>query len=226
MPPRRHTLPPGLCICRNPDCPIPFGECHCGCKGMTSIAAHSYSSRGQVRGYPQKFIPGHNSCLRVAPIEIRFWRKVEKNGPTIRPELGKCWLWTGFTSDGYGTIGVPTGIIRQMRIEKAHRVSWILHHGEIPMGLWVLHRCDNPPCVNPSHLFLGNHDDNIADALKKSRFARGKRNGGLFDPEQVIEIRRLHDVEGMDARRLSEIYKANHNTINGVIYRNTYRYLG
>jgi hypothetical protein len=78
-----------------------------------------------------------------------------------------CWVWKGGKNKtGYGvfTFGKHgrTG---------AHRASWVFHFGPIPDGLWVLHRCDNPPCVNPAHLFLGDHDANMADKVAKGRSA-------------------------------------------------------
>jgi hypothetical protein len=100
------------------------------------------------------------------PLEERFWEKVNKNGPIIRPELGPCWLWTGSLNEsGYGQIFVQW----PERPRGAHRISWEIHFGPIPEGQHVLHHCDNPPCVRDSHLFLGDQGDNNRDALKKGR---------------------------------------------------------
>ena len=88
----------------------------------------------------------------------RFWPKVNKTDG--------CWLWTGTTSAfGHGNIR-RTGSNRPVG---AHRFSYELHHGAIPDGLWVLHRCDNPRCVRPDHLFLGTPKDNMQDMASKGR---------------------------------------------------------
>lgn len=93
------------------------------------------------------------------PLADRFWEKVHKTE--------SCWLWTASVKDGfpYGQIGHPG--TRTPR--RAHRVSWELHNGPIPAGLFVLHKCDNPRCVRPDHLFLGTQSDNLKDAYSKGR---------------------------------------------------------
>ncbi len=93
-----------------------------------------------------------------------------------------CWLWMSCTNAaGYGFIS------RQL----AHRVSWTIFRGPIPKGLLVLHKCDTPACVNPDHLFLGTHADNVADKIRKGRAVNvvGIRNGkSKLTPEDVLAI--------------------------------------
>lgn len=97
-----------------------------------------------------------------API-VRFWQKVDKNGP-IHPKFGPCWLWIGGKNQhGYGQI---QNYDKKMEV---HRFSWIHLVGEIEGGLFVLHRCDNPACVNSAHLFLGTQRDNMLDMRAKGR---------------------------------------------------------
>lgn len=91
------------------------------------------------------------------PIEERFWRRVHKTDT--------CWVWTGGKAFwGYGQIWYKGKSV------KTHRISWILHFGEPEKGKFILHKCDNPPCVNPDHLFLGTAKDNIDDCIRKGRF--------------------------------------------------------
>jgi hypothetical protein len=106
------------------------------------------------------------------PLSDRFWPKVDVRGPD------DCWTWTGsLDSGGYGQISTIHGG-KPMR---ASRVSWELVNGPIPDGLHVLHKCDNRPCCNPGHLFLGTNRDNVADMHSKGR-ARGGSIPGEAHP--------------------------------------------
>lgn len=112
-------------------------------------------------------------------LETRFWRGVDKRGPS------ECWPWKGTAHSGkYGHVGRGG---RNGGTVLASRVSYELHYGPIPDGLYVCHTCDNPPCVNPAHLFLGTQQDNVDDRVRKGRSARvtGLANGAHTHPEKV-----------------------------------------
>lgn len=129
------------------------------------------------------------------PMEERFWGFVNKNGPWHPILKSRCWVWTGYTRAGYGTICLP-GTNAGMR--GAPRYSWELHNGEILDGLWVLHHCDNKLCVRPSHLFLGTCQDNHDDAVKKGLASRNKGSSNHFcrlNEKQVLRIRALATLE-------------------------------
>ena len=106
------------------------------------------------------------------PLAERFWPKVDKeNGkvPSHMPHLGPCWNWTASLDHaGYGKIGMGSLSDNSHRWEPAHRAAWYLSTGDWP-HLWVLHHCDNPACVRPSHLFLGTQADNFRDMVEKHR---------------------------------------------------------
>lgn len=107
-----------------------------------------------------------------------------------------CWLWeAGMYAAGYGTIGLDDG-----GVDYAHRVSWELHHGPIPEGAHVLHKCDVRGCVNPAHLFLGDQDSNMKDMARKLRAPRSKLTPAIVQAirastEPTRALARLYGVD-------------------------------
>lgn len=130
----------------------------------------------------------------------------------VRQE-GDCLVWTGYRDRaGYGRVGgnpVPA---------LAHRYAWERIHGPIPHGLFVLHHCDNRPCVRPDHLFLGTAADNAHDRDAKQRLARGSRHGNaVLTEEAVLEIRRIRRTQGLSHRALAERFGVARPTITDVL---------
>ncbi len=152
-------------------------------------------------------------------IEIRLWRRVNKGGPIVREELGECWVWTGYRDRmGYGQIGRS----QPRRLEYVHRVSWELANGSAG-DLCVLHRCDNPACVRPEHLFLGTRTDNMADKVAKGRQHRGTSHPKAILNENIvreIRSRRAGGARAIDiSRELGVSYALVRNVANGYLWK-------
>lgn len=134
----------------------------------------------------------------------RFWRMVRRDE--------SCWTWTSARNkSGHGRFAVWRH--NHMTNLYAHRVSWQIHFGMIPDGLYICHRCDNPPCVRPDHLFMGTQTDNMHDAARKGRTAapasanplrypRGARHwNARLSEDQVRSIRASQESNRTLARR-------------------------
>lgn len=95
-------------------------------------------------------------------------RRLDRNAFKFGPD--KCWVWVGLAvnDDGYGRFGIQPPEGPQVKFG-AHRVAWVVNKGPIPEGLHVLHHCDNRACINPDHMFLGTHQDNMDDKTRKGR---------------------------------------------------------
>ena len=143
-------------------------------------------------------------------MEERFWSFVD------RPDPLNCWVWMGkdCLPGGYGRFSVSgSGSKGTRRRELAHRFSWSLVHGDIPINLEILHRCDNPPCVNPAHLFLGTQSENIRDAVRKGRMPHGvNHHNAKLTPDLVRLIRASRDNNCAIGRQIG----VNHSTIRNV----------
>lgn len=146
----------------------------------------------------------------------RFWSKV-------KIQRG-CWVWKA-TMDrhDYGKLLVGSRKDGTRRIRRAHRISYEIVRGEIPEGLQVLHKCDNPPCVRPSHLVLGTHKDNMSDMYAKNRRDHKKigRPGELhhnckITSEIALEIRRLC-ADGKSQQEVGELFGLSQTHVGRIV---------
>ena len=134
--------------------------CECGCGKPTKIAKVTRANRGHVKGQHMRTLFRHG---RPKALALRFWEKVNKNGPTIRPELGPCWVWIGATM-GVGYADLWDG----KRLVPATHVATFLETGKWP-SLEMMHKCDNIVCVRYAHLSEGTHQENMHDMAVKGR---------------------------------------------------------
>ncbi len=144
-----------------------------------------------------------------------------------------CWLWTGrkFTA-GYGMFEIYDLNLGKKRKTTSHRISWMIKNGTIKRNLFVCHSCDNPPCVNPTHLFVGTQSMNLQDAIAKGRFqniARGrqligeKNNRTKLTIDDVTAIKVLNS-RGMSSLMISQIFNVSENCIRRIVSGHSWKY--
>jgi hypothetical protein len=161
-------------------------------------------------------LPDSTKEIKLTEFQIkRFFERVDKTE--------KCWIWTGSKNYfGYGTAnwkGLPS---------RAHRISWIIHFDKIPKGMHILHKCDNPSCVNPKHLWIGTHTDNMRDRQAKGRanHACGENQWiSKLSERDVREIRRSYAAGEMTQVALSKKFKVRQGSISGIILRKSWKHV-
>src|SRR3990167_1599280 len=162
--------------------------CECGCGQATRPAKQSNTALGHIRGVPVRFIQGHH--LKRGTLLERFERFFKKT-------IDSCWVWQGSCNHkGYGQFGISSG-----NMKPAHRISYGIYKGHIPNGKFVCHSCDNPPCVNPAHLFVGTNRDNMIDMFCKNR---GNRPVGERHHQSVLTTNEVLNIRA-DLRQYKEI---------------------
>lgn len=156
-------------------------------------------------------------CYQCGTPEKRFWKHIDKK------ENNECWDWIGACNKyGYGQIRLNDKVIR------VHRFSWIIHNGKIPGDLYVLHKCDNPLCVNPNHLFLGTHQDNMDDMINKKRDnkAKGENHGmAKLTSKEVKKIKVLLNQKEISRKRISKMFNISQSVIASINTDKTWRHV-
>ena len=153
--------------------------------------------------------------------DVNFRERFERGAPDA------CWEWQGVLNhNGYGILGVKCKAIGFRRDYLAHRLSYELHTGEGPDELHVLHSCDNPPCVNPAHLRLGTHQDNMRDMWERSSLDfKGTRNGrARLKPSDVRRIRGAVSA-GESRKALAEHHGVHVQTIHDIVSRKSWSHI-
>lgn len=150
---------------------------------------------------------------RRRPLDDRLWERVDQSGGE-----NACWEFIGARHRfGYGKIGIAGEGPRD-----AHRVAWEVTRGPIPNGMEVCHSCDNPPCCNPAHLFLGTRKENAHDAMRKGRTTIGERNPmAKLTWKDVADIRARH-ASGETRKSIARHYGVSPATISNIYKRITW----
>ena len=165
----------------------------------------------------------HRTTSENDPKVARFWSRTAPRG--------ECLEWTlSRTPDGYGRLswrGVHT---------YAHRVAWELTVAPVPSDLWVLHHCDNPPCVRTEHLYLGTSRDNVADRdrrgrsgcwTKPERVSRGERHyRARLSEEKVRQIRHIRERHGLPYRQIAHDLGVSYDAVWAAAQRVTWKHVG
>lgn len=151
---------------------------------------------------------------KIRSVEERFWEKVNKTDT--------CWLWLGAPNrGGYGSIyinGVDT---------YAHRYSYQLHYGSVPDGLDVLHTCDTPLCVNPAHLFVSTHKDNMDDRDNKGRGnpQQGERSGQAKVTEDIVRKIHLDYANGLTQTQIADGLPISQAQVSNILNDKAWKHL-
>jgi len=176
------------------------------CQG--EVVGWGYCQKHYMR--VKKYGSPHAKKNDHSTLEVRFWGFVTKKSET------QCWEWEGQKlSNGYGRISLGA---KELGAEGAHRVSWKLaNNKEIPQGWYVMHKCDNPSCVNPNHLTIGTAKENTQDMIRKGRKITvaplGEENGkSLLNAEKVLLIR----ASNLNHTALGRLLGVSPNCIRGV----------
>lgn len=199
--------PPGALknlICKVPDCGRPASS-------TRDMLCNNHHTRMKIHGTVSDDVLVN---FRSLPLSDRLMRSIKKNKET------DCWEWQrGLFSNGYGQITI------NKKNTLAHRASYEEFVGSIPEGILVLHKCDNPICINPDHLFLGTNQDNMTDMVNKGRSARGEKNGRAKLTESEVAFIRRKLSEGKDAFDLSEQFNVSLSTIGKIQSYQTWKFV-
>lgn len=183
----------------------PYALCRCDCGTETKVLKQNLRNGRSSGCLSCRIYNGQNETWQQ-----RFYRlRVKKHENTK-----DCWEFDGYINKGYGIVRYYGKTIM------AHRASWIYHNGDIPSGMNVCHKCDNPICINPRHLFIGSQRENMLDMIEKNRsnYTRGKSHPSCILVENDIpRIFDMFHIQKMTKRAISKILEVSSTTIGKVL---------
>lgn len=191
----------------------------CKVDGCTTVAVsqklcHKHYSRLRRHGDPSVTLRAPHDASLAERLEITGWTEVMR-----RPDLGSCWEWNGGRyQSNYGQVSVGENASKP-----AHRIAHLAWIGPLGEDQHVCHRCDNPPCVNPAHLFAGTSKENMEDCARKDRISHGeKRSWHKLTESDVRDIRAAYATGEFSQKGLAASYGVAQSNINAVINRRTW----
>ena len=189
-----------------------FWKCQCSCGNIKSQRSDSMKS-GKKKSC---------GCIN-SPGEKYYKENIEKRLLSKSERVGECLLWTGRKIwSGYGTIGIRS------HSTAVHRVAYKMWNGDIPKGMYVLHKCDIRHCIEPSHLYLGTHHDNMKDMVERDRqyHPLGELHKmSKFKDENILEIRALYASGKYSQADLSRKYEVCGPCIHNIVKRKSWKHL-
>jgi DNA-binding CsgD family transcriptional regulator len=209
----------------------PRWMCRCECRTERTVKTTSLiDGLSKSCECLQRELFAKASAARKVPLVDRFFKFIDKNGPMPHDRsLGPCWIFTSNKNrKGYGTL------FNEGTTKMAHRLSWEVHHGPIPPGMLVCHKCDNPPCVRPDHLFVGTVLDNAEDMIRKGRhssrshperIARGERLPHAVLTAEMVRLIRLKKSQGESYNQIARDLKLNRGTIAAAGSRKNWKHV-
>jgi hypothetical protein len=184
--------------------------CKCICGKIKEVQKHAIiTGRSKSCGCEQARMIGYDERVKKRLLKNM---KIDKDG---------CWMWQkGKDKNGYGICGYKKKTV------KAHRLIYFLVNGEIPNKKFVCHKCDNPSCINPDHLFIASPAENSKDMTNKKRQANGNQNwSSKLSIEDVLEIKRMRKEEKLSYLKISKRFKVSPHTIYAIIKKKIWKHV-
>lgn len=162
---------------------------------------------------------GDPEAIMNADRELSISERMERYGWTVTDS--GCWEFNGPLRNGYGQISVPGN-----RSEIASRAAYMAWVGPIEDGLYVCHKCDNPPCINPAHLFLGTHDENVQDSVSKKRHQYGTRQWlAKLTDDEALAVREMYATGRYTQKQVGQVFGIGQTAVSAIVRRVNWKHV-